>query len=881
MNADALMPREARSAVRDALGAVGYEDKLIDEDYPSSLEVSYSLDRPSTAPVVAFWDSPLDQFTSAIAVAWTPTGQSGERHLRQTAEGLWAPYAVLARPSGCELWETLPAGPVSGGAPVRPISQPISYDQLARVLVGHREQLNPKAVAARKRPWRQMALYEYSPEQNSFFQWAYEPTRQRVTDVFVRLLRDALELAHGHDGSEAACLRWALRMVGVRLIWDKGWVKRTGSPASADDLLEAAFDYPVPVGDRKQLPVPIGREVAQLAVSHLGMMNLRAADRGILSQVIQGRGLPQTLQQRWRFYPTPPDIAWRMLESLPIETLPSADRRVWDGTCGTGTFLVAALDRLRPLVPEGQDLARYLTSAIGGNEIQPALADATRIALDQALGEPAGREWQITTHDVHETPTETGERPPTIIVSNPPFHGGGRTEERAVGIIGRYLESLAHGGLAAVVVPRTSLSSNVATGLRERILSDLEMFEVWELPARVFPNTDTEVAVLLGRKLPIRAAATNAVTWRAFNQERSEQWLSSAQQVAWTAGPRAAILPPLALALDKLFADHSRLLDFVPTQNRSQGITPGRWARESGDVLREPKPGSEPYLVGRARMPPFYIPWSDDPRWLRYTSPRLHRPRGQYEWLFREPKVIVSRQATRGATWRVRAAVDRRGLFPSDRFYALKPTGQLSLDLVTGLLNSLLANAWLRMANPAFNARLDAILALPVPTDPRSPSARRVETLSRRLAAVWEKVHTERTPRGGGATHALHEAEALTLELDAAVFETYGVPAEIRDELSEYFRWLGGSRPGFHGPVVPLPRQEGTSWAVEFSAKDAERMEQLFDERDDRELTAEEDAELRRLLERAQRAELTALNRRRGSVHLSVLDLAKPPAASR
>lgn len=853
------LPAAEKQVVRTAMSAAGYHESLIRENVPLFLDHGPEHEAVSL-PVVAFWGEPADQFTSAIAVTWLDSDRPAHQDLRNTTAGLWAPFTVIASPKGFHLWETLPEGPLGSMDPFRKLAEGETRD-LPALFARTSDQIGPGAVRDRKRPWRQTALYEASPEHSAFFEWAYKPTRDRLERVFARLLRETLALGLDRQESEADCLRWTLRMLGARLVWDKKWTDQIGSRTSAEDLLRAALSYPTPLGRVSGLRTDTASELAMLVTEHLAHIDLSTADGALLGQVIQGGALPTSLQKKWNLYPTPPDIAWRMLQDLPIETLPRAERRVWDGTCGTGTFLAAAVDVLRALAPdlEGVEIRDYLVASISGNEREPTMADTTRIALDQALGAPAGAEWHITERDVHNAVATLGPDRPTIIVGNPLFRGGGRGEEIAAGIIDDYLKELPEGGMMAIVTPRTMLATDSGLAVRKHLLEETNILEAWELPGKVFRRTDTETAVLVVVRRFRADVSSDATTWRVLSADRQEQWIGAVDQQDWAKAPRRALRAPLAMRLEALFEQGPKLRNFVPNENRTQGITPGSKATSAGDVLDETEPGAEPYLVGRTGMLPFYISWDRHRRWIRDRSPRLQWPRRDYASLFRGPKVLVSRHATHGATWRVRAAVEKDGLFPSDQFVALRPEPPLTLDLVAGILNSILANAWLRLVNPAFSLRIDDLLTLPVPSDLGSSEVKVVEGLSRELAVLWAHLAEAELSGHRHVRDNLELARTLTFDLDQAVYTLYRVPLDVQYEIGTFLKWLGGNRPGFKDPAIQHPDRPTLPMDECFGERDSARLGELFTERDESGLTAAQEEELEHLLWRWQRAETSSL----------------------
>ena len=854
------MPPAARRSVQQALRATGYS--LFAEDYEFRLGVPQE-EELAAAPLVAFWQQPFDQFSSAIAVRWTSVPSvNAEPHLLPIAEELWAPYTILAAPGGCAVWETLPTGQRAQDSRFQLLQDRVEYPYLPALLTTHKSELGPEAIAARKQRWRQMALYEVSPEPNAFLQWAYRPTRGRLARIFTDLLVSGGRLSAPTGHLDAPHLRWLLRPIGVRIAWDKRWLEPK-SRTSGQDILQDALRYPTTLSSFDDLPRESALELAELVADKLGAIHLGAADGGLLSQLIQGRGLPHALQKQWRLFPTPPDVAWRMVQTLPLELLAEDKRHVWDGTCGSGTILVAALDRLRNLVPHrtGIDLRAYLTGSIAGNDLQPAMADATRIALDQALGAPAGPEWRITGGDVNRASTPYGMTGPTVIAGNPPFTAVGPAPDLALSVISRYLDLLAPGGQLAIIAPRTMLATSAAAATRRRLLEEIELHEIWEMPSRVFLRTDAEATVLLGRKrYPDESRLpSGVVTWRRLSRDRKQQALDTVSQEDWLEGPRYRIYPPLAARLASILDPLPRLAAFTPHDRRAQGIYPGPQAQEAGDVTATPEPGAEPYLAGRTDMAPFYIPWERSPRWIQASSPRIQKPRLEHIRLLRSHKVIVSRHATRRYAWRVRAAVDREGLLPSDQFIAVAPLPPVSLEFTAALFNSALANCWLRLNNPAFSLRLDEAVALPLPTDLGSSEVGQVESIARRLAEVRAALEHSRDARALHDQHDLEQgAAALTLELDRSIYDLYKIPTGVQAAIAEYFSWLGDARPGFDVPLVERPAVELLPPQEVFDESAGRRLNQLFAEREERPLSGKEARELSQLVDRWQRAHLLA-----------------------
>lgn len=838
---NARFPKIKEQAISDALRQVGYGKSLVDHNVDFNFIGSPSV-YLEPASLVAFWGEPFDQLTSAIGVRWIPSQEPAAQHVSALGKYLWVPFSIVARPEHCDIWEALPT---NGVREPTLLEESVPYDKLASRLEFRKDKFGREPVRERKIRWRQMSLYELKP--STFFDWAFRPTQKQLKRILQRVLQEGLH-DHLDTDKKVERLRWLLRFTGVRIAWDKGWLS-TLSRNSGEELVNAASRYPTPLN-----PIQEAYELAENFIYKTELINFGIADGGLLSQILQTHGLIGDLRREWKLYPTPPDIAWRMVETIPIETIPEEKRLIWDGTCGTGTLMVVSMERLRQLSPRISKDPGQLSLNLVGNDRQPLLADITRMALDTALGQLEGSNWTIHTRDVQEYTSDSFDQRPTIIVGNPPFEAKGPRADFAIHVIDKYIEILEPGGLLSVVLPRTILgaSGRHAIRLREKLLYNFELFELWELPQGFAPNVSSEVAIICGRKRYAHEVQRSAVVWRLFEPHRRTPPLTDVvySPDVWLQSKGAAIQNPLMLRLRVHLKEFPSLSDVIGPRRLTQGITPGIEGR--GDILQRGEEDSRPYLTGRTGMAPFFLPWHKNPLWIRYGSPKLHRARREYESLFQERKVLVTRRSTGGSPWAVQAAVDENGLYPGDDFISICPEPTISCELIAALFNSALINLWLRLANPARSIRVMECANIPVPTTYHVQETQRIEALSMRLSFLRQELADEI----GEGKVLLQELKDRTLELDEAVYDIYKLPEELRAQVGTYLAMFGKPRPGFDSTLVkereiklPMPDEV-------FTANDAKNMRTLFEARRERPLTQSEEKELESLVSRWEQAQI-------------------------
>ena len=812
------LPVAERGQLVTGLKKLGYVDIATDYSFGWA-----GASRPAQiASVAAFWQPQRDQLSSAVVVGWDLRESRRESFLEVAAADLWAPYAVLAYPDRAELWETIPDDATTGP---RRVGTRERLGDLSEPLVNWAAQIGRDRVAVKKAAWHQAALWEASSATGAFFDWAYVPTRERLT----RLIRSIIKGAGESDArmSDTVELRWLTRAIASRVLWDKRWVD-PGDRTSQSDLLLAAATYPVPI------PIPTDSaqrarliDLMSLVAASLSTVDLSAADGSLLGQVLQQGGLTRATQQDLRIFPTPPDLAWRIVDALPMRGETTGRPFIWDGTCGTGTFLAAWLARLSKSLPAGSDeLKSAAVAGIRGNDLEPLHTDIARASLDFTLGAPVGAAWDLSTGDVVEAASRLTE-PPFAIAGNPPFGANGKTPDMAIGVVDAYLSLLPEGGSFGLVLPRSLLTNTSASRLRSRLRTQTDISEIWEVPSGAFQTTTAETAVVIGRKVSA-PKGRRPTTWRSLAVDRLVEDIS----VAFLEVEDDRFEPPLFLDLQGLFAPCRTLSGVVGEEAVVQGIT----LRHDPDVGRVGRAGDGPtFLSGRTGVVPFVF----DRRHARRLSSQqeFHRARRRSWGLFDVEKVLVSRHAPRsgGNAWRVVAAVDREGFYPSDQFIAIAPAPGLPADAIVGLLNSSLINAWLQLTNPAYSLRVDTLRRLPIPD---LAALAKVTTISVNLARL-RRLSIDGAPRNS-------EIREETARLDTAVFDAYAVSPGLRAAVEGRFLRLGGNRPGFEDVGIAMGAIPSRT------VPDLARLDELARNQRDGSLSAAELSELDKLLHELQ-----------------------------
>ena len=828
------MPDRVERAILEAFAGVGYEESLVEHN----VDHSFAGQRLDPIQMAAFWKKPPDQFTSAVAVRWMADSESSIREIKTLGTQLWAPFGLIARPSHCELWDAFPLLPSKQPTI---IEESIPYPDLTNKLKSYEHLLGREQVRHRKVQSRQFALYEGTSPNDVFLQWAFQPTQT----VLKKLLRGLFE-EFGNDDlgwpNKAEQVRLLLRFLAVRIAWDKGKLEGADR-TSPEAVLEKALTYPTNLR-----PDPEGRDLrlAKQFVNSMPSVNLGIVDGGTLSQVLQMNGLTREMRENWKLFPTPADLAWQMVQAIPIKTIDENDLVVWDGTCGTGTLLVVAFERLRQLTDDHGISAQQVAEGILGNDQEPLLADLTRINLDIAAGDIDGQPWNISARDIVTHAADSFPRRPSIILGNPPFGASGRGEDYAINIIDTYLTILRPGGLISTIMPRTLLGATGkrARALRETLLNKLDFYEVWDAPQGFVSHTSSELAVISARKRLPQDNTRSPITWKILDPRRKKapmvEVISSPD--VWIHTPQLSIEPPLLVKLRALLGHNPTLSDLMHGNWITEGITPGPAGR--AEILDHKEPEARPYLTGRTGMVPFNLSWQTTPRWIKYESPNIWRARRSHQDLFARRKVVLGRWASGGNPWVARAAIDDDGLYPSEDFIIIGPEPVFSSEFICGLLNSTLINCWLKLVNPSRTIRIEACRSIPMPKDSDDGSVHLVVKAAERIITLRRHCSLERESI---PSHIQEEIIQATIALDHSVYDLYEIPDPVRKAIGDFFNWYEKPRPGFdvhlkEAFVFDFPSP--TSIFTETQASRLRDLQELMIDRDLSKSEADEHAQL-------------------------------------
>ena len=805
--------------VQETLEAIGYDPLAIVCDY--DFAAPGQENSRARVDMVAFSDSVRHDLRTSCVAVQRVTPQTRVRTELEILSYLATPVAIFLRPNGVEIWSA------TRKTNQQPHHRRLPYNRLTQYFIENAREFHPETLSVAKTQGNQLSFFDLD---HQLLDFAFEATQDLLVEKFESALNEAREsLNESKQQLTAELTKMALQILAATILEDKQLLG-TERSESVGALMRRAEEQYSQYFDAAMLD-QIGRTTAQITFDALRYnITFRSFTNEMLGHFYENALVNEDVRRQLGVYYTPQTVAKRILARLPIEDIPPSDRVVFDGSSGSGNFLLAGFDRLANLLPAGWDRERrhrYLVQRIYGIDVDQFATQVAGLSLF-FTDLPKDRTWNVKTVDFLNSEQTWVSKAPTILVGNPPFKEQrsqqGRRFQQATLFLNKYLDMLVPGGLLGVVLPETLLENSSCREVRQRLLEECEILELWHLPEGIFPMSQVATVTVLAKKLvakqnntdmPVRVEKVSVLphekkSFLSGERPRFSYVIPSTQPWIEAQGGRVA-----SSHLEKQIWNEiripKRLRDVAEVRN---GIIPGRDQRTTH--IHDVRRGADwkPWLGSTTRLEPYALRPGPQ-NYIKYPGD-LHRPRLDLDPVFVSPnsKVLVNSARAPGNPWRIYAAIDHVGYFPSQGFYCIMLTDQSATwEELVAVLNSSLANAWVDSHNRRRWIGEDTLRDMPFPLFTESERDSVVSRVKEIMALKQCALEDPSDQRLEAKT-----IREMVLAMDDVVCTAFGVDKSGRDALQEYF--AGYRRPGFEWTtaeppdVEPTVTSKGRTWTV-------------------------------------------------------------------
>ena len=764
-------------AVVENLGQLGYTNELLQKQY--SFVDYFEPTRPERiVPVAAFGQTPQSYDSACIAVL-VPNGVSGVNLVHQ-CRALGAPIAFEVRDDAVVNWrvgrdlgrskELLRIGP----------------GQIDQVFENRRSDWSAQDVLRRKG-----IAFALGPRQLDFIDLGLIPAieiqiKQKLDRLLREVVADALKLlgkkAHSPEELKGV-YRLIFRFLASKILHDRGvnHFRRFSASTPRVQILDAVAKH---YGEETTVPSHQGLQdlVASSIWTELDFRNLSVE---VLAYVYEHTFVADEARKNLGTHGTPPSVARYIVHQLPFERFAEDRRKTVEPFCGHGVFLVAALQRLRELLPatvDAKERHKYFVRMLQGFEIDRFALEVARLCLMLA-DFPNSNGWKLREGDLLTSQKFADTLASTrIVISNPPFEDFTEAEKlthpsltsvhKPVELLNRLFEGLPADAVLGLVLPSRFLDGSGYSDARETMARRFQSIQIVSLPDGIFENSDMETVLLLGteprndpaRKLRIGFTHVAEKDRSAFLNEYGFTWRDEAQRTA--ADARVSLNVVALRELWERLGSSERLGNFVKIHKGVEWITSDTEDRVS-DV---PKKDFRLGVYSADGLLAFEQPKT---RYSYFHRDR-RRPRapGGFDLPWDEPKVFVNVARISRGPWRIAAFADPSDLIANKRFFAVWPTRPWTLNAIAGFLNGAIANAYVAAHDLQRDVRIRTLKNIPLPAWTDAD----IKTLGR-LVSEYGRV--------GG--HDGKRAKEALLAIDAFILKGYDLPPRVERELLNLF----------------------------------------------------------------------------------------------
>jgi hypothetical protein len=548
-------------------------------------------------------------------------------------------------------------------------------------------------------------------------------------------------------------------------------------------------------------------------------ITFQALTNDILGYFYEYAILSEDVKDSLGIFWTDQTLAKKVCNSMPFEYIPLKEMRVLDGTCGSGSLLISACDRLQGLLPVrmvGQEKHNYLTSHVMGVEIEQLSSEIAKLSL-LLYSLPYGNNWDIINSDFLKVDFPNN---PNIIVANPPFKES-KTDELASQFLTKYLEVLSPGGIMGIILPASFLESAKAAATRKSLMENCRVLEIWYLPEGAFRTSSIATVVVLLRKnsscahqngYPVKVIELNKQNYGDFINNISKGNVSFVNSAQWYNHNNSKIFTSsFDNVLEKIQAD----LEIDDVVSIRQGIIPGGNSNDFSDI---PLDKENELWVKWLQTPdsnilePYKVNWKNYKSYSRlYTRypGNHHRPRLRVP--FEEHKIIVNAVRNNSSSWRIYGTIDREGYYVSQGFFVMHlKNNNISLEEVISVINHPIANLFIGKYNRRSYIQKESIGSIPFPKFT-------IEQKEIVIKIVNEILHLKLNDDEDNG-----KIRNLIKLLDNIVYDAYKISIQLRSKINSFMNcnirpgneWSFSGKPIENGKANKLFNKKNNTWKI-------------------------------------------------------------------
>lgn len=796
MNAVDIIASEAVQA--------GYRDAAIVRDY-SFADVLHERDECRTVALAAFTHTPPSYRSAALAVVDATAARTAAELVAEN-RALGAPLLFLLDGDSITVWQ------VGMERPPRRLLQTDARG-LPGVFAENRDSWHPQAIHRAKSIGGLRSEYQLD-----FVDAGLLPAIEgEVHSKLDHLLGDALAAAHeGRRRLDKRLLfRATFRFLAAKVLRDRSHpVAAKWDPSDVASVLGEIENYYGLLHVAPDLSTTMASRLAPVWEVISAGIDFRNISSDDLAFVYENTLVTPETRSHFGTHSTPRQVAEYVTDSLSLWNHDLESLRIYEPFAGAGVFLVAALRRLRDLLPtDWDDQKRHAFSVerVFGDELDSFAREVAVLSLILA-DYPNANGWRIGERDLFVGDSLAKRaKSATVVLCNPPFESFKPKERsqypeaaklnhlKAAFVLESVIDAKPNG--LGFVLPRPALLGKQWQRARNRIEAQYHEIEFVSLPDRVFEYSAIRSALVIAHTPRIAELPHGTIVRSTTVAERDrEGFLRSGKttsmrlrELPFVRDRKEPLWIPELEELWEYLSNSPTLSDIAEVHRGLEWTYPQREAvsprRQAGHVRGLAGANSVQQFVAAG------LSWMD----FREDSVKWSR-----NWPWKRPKILANAARISRGPWCLAAVVDESGLVSSQQLVGVwvRNDARFELHELCAVLNSPLANAFAAVHSEPDRIRNTVFCRIPIPH--ALPST--VQELAKRYARAAQECLAQTTPE------RQYVARRILDELDATVLEAYELPPRLEAALLEHFRET--ARPTVHAWTHWVPEDLTASFSL-------------------------------------------------------------------
>ena len=740
----------------------GYDKSLIRRNF-RFIDDKKSI---NTADMVVFSENKhFDVSTSCIAVAWIENEADAD-DLINRYQFLAAPFVIILNPSEVNIYDLRKQDN-------KDHKSVVSYKLLEKYFSDNRLNYDKKSLITAKNTY-----YFY---QISMF--ATNVTKYKLVELFELAIRsEKNRLGEKHNDH---ITHVAIHILAACIIEDKLWSYDT-RVSNAIELIGKCLEY-FPNYFKGIIGEPVKEQIAQNIFEYIrNQLTFQALTNDILGHLYEFAILDDDIRRMFGIHWTEEILTQQICKYLPFELIPESNRYVLDGTCGSGSFLIAACNRLNKLLPikmHGQHKHDLLTERITGIEIDKFASEIAKLSL-LVYSIPYGNKWNVINSDFFKVPLN---RNPSIIMTNPPFEYL-KNEEIAAKFMDKYLDILEPGGIMSIILPATYLEGNRGVKSRNNLLHSARIYEIWYLPESTFETSDIAVVVILLRKYKVGESLSDYLVKTLFVSNYDYELFKKGGRASSIIFNNAKnwINAPQNIISNSVFESCLKSLKYKTCIGKlvtiSRGIQPKVNSNEDfcNKIANDSTDNWEKWLQspGENILEPYKITWRNYRNYNRkYVKYPGNHNRGKDTVPFKSEKILLNTARNSLSKWRIYSAIDRHGFYVGNGFYIIyDKKSSVSYEEIVAVINHPITSLFIDKYNKKKYINMGIVKNVPFPKFNETQKYKIINNVDRIIELKSKE-----------SDNWQNEVCMLIDEIDTIIYDAFEVPEFERVNIAEYF----------------------------------------------------------------------------------------------